>query len=807
MKPITRAAVLGAGTMGAAIAAHLANAGYPVLLLDAVPPEPTAAETARGLTLQHRQVRDRLALAGLERVRQARPPALFTAEVARLIRCGNVEDDLGELVAVDWIIEAVTERLDVKRALLGRVDAVRRPGTIVSSNTSGLPISQIAEGGSADFRAHFLGTHFFNPPRQMKLLEVTPIAETLPEVVDTIRWTGEHRLGKGVVLCKDTPNFIGNRVFTFDLIYTLAYALAHGYTVEEVDRLTGTLIGRPRTATFRLLDLIGIDVMALVSQNLYPRLPHDESRALLQDPAVTRLIQTMLDRGWLGKKSGLGFYRTVRTAEGQSYWPLDLQTLEHRPPRAPVFPSLAAIEGDRDLGARLRAFTALDDRAGVLVQAVLGNLLGYASRRLPEIADDVRAVDDAMRWGFNHERGPFEIWDLLGLTAGRRLAARPGLPGGPAPWVEDMQAKGRQSFYDRPGEPRSYWSIARAQAVEPAATPDDLTIAARRAAGGVIVENESASLLDLGDDVAAFELHTKLNTLDEASLDLLQQALDRVTAGFAGLVLTGRGEHFSAGANVAMLARLVQSGDPTATESGIRRFQHGLQAVHFSARPVVAAPQGYTLGGGCELMLAASQVVAAAETYAGLVEVGVGWLPVGGGCKELIRRLVSPVAATGPTADPLPALERAFDLIAQARVSTSAAEARDWGLLAPTDVIIMRPEDQLAAAKRAVLALAERGYQPPSGGKTIFAAGRDALAALKIKAYLYRQGEYATDHDVAIAQRVAFVLCGGDLSEPQWVDEAYLLGLERAAALELSELPKTQERLRHFVETGERLHN
>ncbi len=811
MKQITRAAVLGAGTMGAAIAAHLANAGRSVLLLDVVPAELTPAEAARGLTLSHPQVRNRLALAGLERVRNARPPALFSPTVAQQITPGNVEDDLARLGEADWIVEAVTERLEVKQALLARVEAVRRPDAIVSSNTSGLPIAQIAAGRSAEFRAHFLGTHFFNPPRQMKLLEVTPLAETLPEVVETICRVGERDLGKGVVLCKDTPNFIGNRIFTFDLTFALLSALEHGYTVEEVDRLTGPLLGRPRTATFRLLDLVGIDVMGLVSQNLYPRIPNDETREILRSPRVTGLIQAMLDRGWLGNKTGIGFYRQMHDGPERSFWPLDLTTLEHRPPRQPDLPSLARIESERDLGKRVRALIALDDRVGAYVRAILGNLLGYASRRLPEIADDVRSIDEAMRWGFSHEVGPFELWDLLGIPEGQRLAAGEGIPGGgAAPWVDAMLASGRTSFYrrppDQPAAEPSHWNVARQMAIQPEPSPDRLSLAARRAAGGVVAENDGASLVDLGDGVAALELHTKLNVLDERILEMIPIALEQVRAGFGALVITGRGEHFSAGANVEVIARLVERGDLSAIDVATKAMQDAFMTLRFSPWPVVVAPAGWTLGGGCELMLAGARVVAAAETYVGQVEAGIGWIPAAGGCKELLRRVVSPVAAL-PSGDPQPALERVLELIAQGKVSGSAREAREWGFLTPTDPIVMNRDHLLAAAKREALALVAAGYQPPARGKTVYAAGRDALAALRIRIYLFHEAGYATEHDVEIARRLAYVLCGGDLSEPQWVDEHYILNLERAAIRELCQLPKTRERIRYFLETGKTLRN
>jgi 3-hydroxyacyl-CoA dehydrogenase len=809
MKQINRVAVLGAGTMGAGIAAHLANAGRAVLLLDAVPGELTAAETSRGLTLSHPQVRNRLALAGLERLKTARPAALFSPAVAAQITPGNVEDDLARLADVDWIIEAVTERLEVKQSLLARVEAARRPGTIVSSNTSGLPIGQIAEGRSAEFKQHVLGTHFFNPPRQMKLLEVTPIPDTLPDVVETISQLGERDLGKGVVICKDTPNFIGNRIFTFDLTFGLLYALQHGYTIEEVDLLTGPLIGRPRTATFRLLDLVGIDVMALVSVNLYPRLPDDETREILRSPESATLIETMVERRWLGNKTGIGFYKQVGAGSAREYWPLDLASLEHRPPQKPQFPALASLERERDLGARLRALIALDDRAGQYLRAILGNLLGYTSRRAPEIADDVRSIDDAMRWGFSHALGPFEIWDRLGIPEGQRLASAADVPGGgAAAWVDQLLATGRRSFYEpaaTPGRPPSYWNVAEQKLIAPADSPEVLSVAARKAAGGTVLENASASLVDLGDGVAALELHTKLNTLDDRIVELIGRSVEKVASDFRALVVTGQGEHFSAGANLVFLAGAIEAKDWAGIDRAGRAMQDAFLALRFSPRPVVVAPFGWALGGAAELTMSGARVVAAGETYIGQAEVGVGLLPGAGGCKELLRRIVAPVASQ-PQADTLPALSRVLELIAQGKVSGSALEAREWGFLGPADRIVMNPDHLLAAAKREALALAD-DYRPPVRGKNVYAAGRDPLAALKIQIYLFRESAYASAHDAEIARHLAYVLCGGELSEPQWVDEQYILNLERAAFIALCQLPKTQERIKHFLETGRTLRN
>jgi 3-hydroxyacyl-CoA dehydrogenase len=801
MQPICQVAVIGAGTMGAAIAAHLANAGRTVLLLDIPSAEPTPAEAARGLGPGDPSVRNRIALAGLERVRTARPPALFTPETARRITCGNIEDDLPRLAEADWIIEAVTEQLAVKREVFARIDAVRRPGAIVSSNTSGLPIYQLAVGRSDDFRAHFLGTHFFNPPRQMKLLEVTPTAETRPDVVETICRLAERDLGKGVVICKDTPNFIGNRIFSMDLTFTILYALEHGYTVEEVDLLTGPLIGRPRTGTFRLLDLVGVDVMAMVGENLYPNIPTDESREILRAPRLIGLLQGMRDQGLLGNKTGAGFYREIRDGHERTVQVLDLETLAYRPFRPVRFESLAAIQAETDPGARLRALVQLADRAGQFVRAVLAHLLGYASRRLPEIADDVRAVDRAMRWGFNHELGPFEIWDALGLVEGRQLVLaldRHGV----APWVDDMIARGETRFYQTDASADRavrYWSVADRAMIAAVEPPEVIDLGRRKAGGGLITANESASLVDLGDGVAALELHTRMNTLDARTVEMIHRALETVAAGFAGLVVTGAGPHFSAGANLREVAARIAAADWAGVERLTRELQDAFMALRFSRQPVVIAPRGWTLGGGAELAMAGSRIVAAAETYIGQVEVGVGLLPAGGGCKELLRRVVSP-AARDERMDPLPALRRVFDLIARGTVAGSAAEARDLGFLAPTDRIVMNTDHVLAAAKRETLAMADAGYQPPARQPTVYAAGRDALAVLRVETYLAREAGAIEEYDAALANRIAFVLCGGDLSEPRWVTEQYILDLERAAFVELCQQPTTRERIQRFLE-------
>jgi 3-hydroxyacyl-CoA dehydrogenase len=512
---------------------------------------------------------------------------------------------------------------------------------------------------------------------------------------------------------------------------------------------------------------------------------------------MSGLVEGMVERAWLGNKTGIGFYKEVRGPDGRAFWPLDLPTREHRPPRPPELEPLEAIQAERDLGKRLQLLVASEGRGGRYVRAILGNLLGYSSRRLPEIADDVKSVDDAMRWGFNHALGPFETWDALGLDAGLRLASAPGLPGtGPAAWVEDLRRAGRASFYDR-GPTRSYWSVARGAPVEPRPSPDLLNLDPSRA----IAENGGASLLDLGDGVAALELHTKLNTLDERVVEMIHLAAEKALTDFRALVVVGRGGSFSAGLNLTTLPPLIQNGDWAGIDRAVKALQDALMALRFSPRPVVAAAVGWTLGGGAELAMACDRIVAAAEAYVGQPEVGVGLIPAGGGCKELLRRVVNPVARE-PGADPLAALGRTFELIARGKVSGSALEARDWGFLTPADRIVMNPDHLLAAAKREAIALAEGDYRAPERGKTIYAAGRDALAALRIQTYLAREGGYATDYDAVLANHVAYVLCGGDLSEPQWVDEQYVLNLERAALVELVQQTGSQERIRYFLDTG-----
>ena len=798
---IRRVVVIGSGTMGGGIAAHAANAGLRVHLLDVAPEELTPEEEARGLTLESPQVRNRVVVAALELLKKSKPAAFFTPEAAELVTVGNLEDDFGRVAEGDWIVEAIVEQLGPKRELLGRVERARRPGSIVSSNTSGLPIASIAEGFSEEFRAHFLGTHFFNPPRYMKLLELIPTAETRPEVVEFVREFAERRLGKGVVVCKDTPNFIANRLGSVLGASTLGFVLEHGYTVEEADAVLSPLVGRPKTGLFRLQDLVGLDVSSSVGDNLYGLIPDDETREVLRNQNLGTLRTTQLERGRLGDKAGQGFYKKPPKGAKSDILSLDLETLEYRERREPDIPSIREALKIKSLPERLAFVLGQDDKAGALARHAVYHTLGYASRRVPEIADRLADIDRAMRWGYSHELGPFELWDALGVRRTAEAMERAGVA--VAPWVGEMLDAGHETFYRRDGGALSFYDPARKDYVTEAPDPLKLGLAHLKSSGRVVRGNRGASLVDLGDGVACLEFHTKLNTLDGDVREMLLAAAEEVEAGdWRGLVVGNEAADFSVGANLAGGVE-----DLDAVERAVRGMQEALSALRFCAKPVVTAPAGRTLGGGCEVSMAGARAAAAAETYMGLVEVGVGLVPAAGGCKELVRRVVSPPMRAAGNADPVPFLQQALQTIATAKVSSSAAEARASGYLTEADLLVMNRDHQLAEAKRLVLELSDAGYAPPARGKTCYAAGRDALAALRAGLYIMQQGGYMSEYDLHVSRKVAWVLCGGGVSSAQWVDEQYLLDLEREAFVSLCGEPKTRERIAHMLATGKPLRN
>jgi len=803
---INRVAVIGAGTMGAAIAAHLANAGIPAYLLDIVPRELTPKEEAKGLTLDHPAVRNRIVNEGWQRCTKARPANLFAPDVAERVTLGNLEDNLHWLGEVDWIVEAIIERLDIKQQLMARVEEVRKPGSIVSTNTSGIPIKDIADGRSDDFKAHFLGTHFFNPPRYLKLLEVIPHEQTHPEIVEFMKQFGTRTLGKGVVICKDTPNFIANRFISVVGAYTLNYSLDHGYTVKEVDTLTGPLIGHPKTATFRLYDLVGLDVMAHVNNNLYPAIAHDPYREHLKHEKSSALIETMLERKWLGNKTRQGFYKQVQTESGRQFWELNLETIEHEPATKARFESVGRHRNEEDVGQRIKRLCAEDDRAARFIWATTAFGLNYAASVVPEIADDILSIDNANKWGFGHQLGPFEIWDALGVAESVERMEAEGMA--VTPWVKEMLVAGHTCFYKKENGRLAYYDPVRKSYV--AAEVDPRTIAIKDLKADeqrIVARNLSASLLDLGDGVLCLEFHSKMNALDEDIFKMMFQAREALEKDWAGLVIGNQGEHFCAGANLFMVAVASQQGEWEKLEAIIKQGQDAVQAFRYSPKPVVSAPFNMVLGGGAETMMGASAICAAAESYIGQVEAGVGLVPAAGGCKELLRRVVSPVAKHTPNADPLPFLQRIFETIAMAKVSASAVEARQWGFLTPADRIVMNRDHLLHEAKRMVLEMAGSGYRPPVRGKEIWAMGASGLAALKVLVWSLKEAGYVSEHDALIGNKTAHILCGGKLSKPQWIDPQVILDLEREAFLSLLGEQKTIERIWHMLNTGKPLRN
>jgi 3-hydroxyacyl-CoA dehydrogenase len=802
---ISKAVVIGAGTMGAAIAAHLANAGVRVTLLDIVPDQLTPEEEKKGLHLTDPQVRNRIVQQGLDRAIKSRPASFFTPEHASLVSVGNLEDDFERLAEADWIIEAIIENLKIKRSLMERIDAVRPVHAIVSTNTSGIPVASIAGERSMGFRQHFLGTHFFNPPRYLKLLEVIPTGDTLPEVTAFLSHFGEYRLGKGVVPAKDTPNFIGNRLAFGSGSFTLDYILEHDYSVEEVDAIAGPLIGNPKTAYFRLLDLVGIDVWEHVGRNLAPAIPYDEHALhYLNSDKANNLIHTLVERDWLGNKRKIGFYKEVQADGKKEFWALNLKTLEHEAPTKIRFESIRQAKDEEDLGQRLKILLNADDRAGQLVRALTYQSFAYASERIPEIADTPKPIDDAMRWGFGREAGPFETWDMLGVAETVEAMKTAGFP--PAAWVEEMLASGNRTFYQYAAKIKTgvyfpangtYESIQRQESI--------VILGKRKSAGKVISRNPGASLIDLGDGIAGVEFHTKMNTLDDDILSMIQQGLDCGESDFDGLVIGNESENFSAGANLFMVVMAAQSGMWDQLEPAVKKGQDLHMRMRYFPKPVVVAPAGLALGGGAEMPMHASQIVAAAELYTGLVEIGAGVIPSWGGVKEMLRRILNPPMLT-KNAEALPFLQRVFEQIGLAKVSTSAEEARQMGILGAADRVVMNRDHLLTEAKREALHLLESGYHPPLPEK-IYAAGRDALAALRVGIYMMKEGGYITEYESHIANKLAYVMTGGELSSPAWVDEQMILDLEREAFLSLCGEKKTQERMWNLLQTGKPLRN
>jgi 3-hydroxyacyl-CoA dehydrogenase len=761
MSSIQSVAILGAGTMGAQIAAHFGNAGTRVLLLD------VTAELARE---------------GLKRARALKPDPFFTADAVALITTGGLDTDISRLASVDWILEAVVEQLDVKRALLEKVEAVRRPGTIVTSNTSGIPIHAIAEGRSAEFRRHWLGTHFFNPPRYLPLLEVIPTADTDPDVVARVSRFSDLRLGKGVVVTKDTPNFIANRIGLYGVIQVLRALEGGQFTIEDIDAITGPALGRPKSATFRTMDIAGLDVLGHVVRNLSTQLPADEARQFALPP----LVQKLIERGAIGEKSGQGFYKRQKSGAGSEILTLEPATLEYRPRQSPRLAALEVVRSIEDVAERTKTLFLGKEDVGAFLRATLGPLLLYAARVAPDIAHSIDDVDRAMRWGFGWELGPFEIWDAIGVK--QTLTALGVASDAAPPLVADLIRTGRDRFRD---------------GALPPPAPGLQLLKTAKDRRHVLKSNAGATLVDLGDGVLAVEFHSKLNTVGGDTLQMLDAGVKEASANFAALVVGNDAPNFSAGANLMLLLLEAQEGNWDEIDLMIRTFQGTTARLRYADVPVVSCPAGLTLGGGCEIALHSDRVQAAAESYIGLVEVGVGLIPAAGGTKEMLARAVEDV----PRADLLPFVQRVFETIGFAKVSTSAADAAHIGFLREVDGVTMNRERLIADAKAIALERIREGYRRPEPRMAIPVGGDSLQAALKLGVHLAWRAGRISDHDALIGRTLAWILAGGSLPHQTTISEQQLLDLEREAFLKLCGERKTLERIQHTLKTGKPLRN
>jgi 3-hydroxyacyl-CoA dehydrogenase len=803
---IEKAVVLGAGTMGARIAAHFANAGLPCILLDIVPPGlPQDAPP---------DARNKIVRAGLDAAKKAKPAAFFTASLADRVAIGNFDDDLARCAEADWIIEVVAENLEIKRNLLARVAQFRKPGAIVTTNTSGLPVHLIAGSMSEEFQQHWAGTHFFNPPRYMKLVELIPGPKTSPEVIETLTEFCDRRLGKGVVVAKDTPNFIANRIGTFSMLNALHLMGALGMTVEEVDACTGPAIGQPKSATFRTADLVGLDVLLHVVKNIYDTVPNDESREMYRVPA---LLEEMTRRGWLGDKTGQGFYKKVKGEGEKEILTLDVNTMEYRPRQKARFASIEGAKPIEDTTERLRALIGpvLEGQKGDKAQQFLWGLLSenclYAARRVPEISDQVADVDRAMRWGFAWELGPFQLMDAIGVKAFAAAVQKEGrsLP----PVIEKLLASGRQSFYESQKGQSTVFDIASGTAKNVEEPKGVLVLKSLKDAGREIERNSGASLIDLGDGVVCCEFHSKMNAIGADLIAMIHKGIKRLETDFDAMVIANQAVNFSVGANLMLVLVAAQEQEWDELHLAVKQFQNVNLAIKYAPKPVVAAPQGLALGGGCEVNLHAAKIQAAAESYMGLVEAGVGLIPGGGGSKEMLIR-ANEHSAGGEELDLFHALKPVFEALAMAKVGTSAEENRDLGFLRREDGISMNRDRVVGDAKEAALSLVRNGYKAPAaswqeGAQTtqIKVLGEQFLAGAKLAIHMLLRGGYASEHDAVVARKLANILAGGPLSAPQMVSEQYVLDLEREAFVSLCGTKKTQERIAHTLKTGKPLRN
>lgn len=790
---IKKAAVLGSGVMGSGIAAHLANIGIPVLLLDIIPKELTDEETKKGLTLEDKSVRNKFSSTALQKLLKQKPAPLTTKSNLSLIEAGNFEDDLGKLKDVDWVIEVVVENLEVKQGLYAKIDAVRKPGTIITSNTSGISIEAMMKGRTEDFQKHFLGTHFFNPPRYLKLLEIIPASTTAPEVIEFMTTFGEDKLGKGVVIAKDTPNFIANRIGTYGLLVTLQEMEKRGYSIGEVDSVTGTLIGRPKSATFRTLDVVGLDTFMHVAKNVYDKTEGKEQKVF----ELPLFMKKMIDNGWLGAKTKQGFY----LKKGKEILELDAETFDYVEAKKLKTPSIELAKQQKGLANRVKTLAYAKDRTGEILWNIIAPTLLYSAQLNGEISDDIIGIDNAMKWGFGWQQGPFEIWDAIGVAKSVQKMAEEGreIP----PFAQSLLDNGYETFYKEEDGELQFFDGEGYQAVPVNEKAIDLKRYKKK--HGVIKKNSGASLIDLGDGVALLEFHSQSNAIGLDILQMINFAVDEVEKNFKGLVIANQGKNFCVGANLGLILMEAQDDNIFELDFVVRTFQDAMMKIKYSTKPVVAAPFGMTLGGGAEVCLPAAHIQATSETYMGLVEVGVGLIPGGAGNLNLYRKHLKGIP-NGITIDYQNVANQVFETIAMAKVSTSGEEARDNNFLDFADGVSVNADHQIYDAKQVAIALYENGYKAPKREK-VPVTGESGYATLLLGAETMFLSGFISEHDLKIAKKLAYVLAGGKVPYGTLVDEQYMLNLEREAFLSLVAEPKSQQRMQHMLVKGKPLRN
>lgn len=799
-RKINEVAVLGSGVMGSRIAAHFANIGCKVYLLDIVPKELNDAEKKKGLTLQDPAVRNRIAKDNLQNVLKAKPSPIYQNDFASRIYTGNFEDNMNWLSDCDWIIEAVVENLEIKKKVFDNVEKFRKPGTLITTNTSGIPVHLMNEGRSEDFQRHFFGAHFFNPPRYLQLLEIIPTPKTSKEVIDFLMWYGDLFLGKTNVLCKDTPAFIANRIGVLSIMAVFKLKKDLNLSIKEIDTLTGPLTGKPKSATFRTADVVGIDTLVKVANNVYKDCPNDEARELF---AIPDYVNKLVEKNWLGDKTGQGFYIKSKDEKGEKViLELDPLTFEYKPSLKSKMASVTIARSIDNLKDRLKALHGGKDKAAEFLRLLNFHIFQYASYRIPEISDELYKIDDAMRAGFGWELGPFEIWDTLGIkrTVEQMTAANMK----PADWVLKMLEGGFTSFYKSENGKKKYYDITSNSYKEIPGKSAFIILDNFRSSEPVW-KNSGATLHDIGDGIVDLEFQTKMNSIGSEILEAINKSIEIAEKDFKGLVIGNNGQHFSAGANLAMIFMLATEQEFDEIDAAVRQFQKATMHIRYSNIPVVVAPHSLALGGGCEVCLHSDKVNASAETYIGLVEVGVGVIPAGGGTKEMTLRASDAYIEGGLE---LPELQKRFMNIATAKVATSAEEAFDMGIFRRgLDTYSVNPNRVIADAKKYAILMADRGYTKPIERADIKVLGRTALATLLIGIHSFRLGNYISNHDKKIAEKLAYIMCGGDLSEGSLVSEQYLLDLEREAFLSLIGEKKTLERIQSILNTGKPLRN